>query len=178
MDIEEDIVVSKEKALDLLREKKVPLSVRRHSIKVAETAYKIASRITKKDADKELVLIGGLLHDIGRAETHGFDHALLGGQILREEGFPEKYARICETHILGGLDKSDAKNVGLPERDYLPETLEEKIVCLADKMTMGKKHVSIEERFKQWFEKYGKSRILVKSKKRIEKIKKEIESLL
>ena len=118
------------------------------------------------------------MHDIGRSETHGFKHALIGGQILRQEGLPEELARICETHILGGLDSQDAKKVGLPERDFLPESLEEKIVCLADKMTAGKTHVSIEERFKRWFQKYGKSTILLKSKKRIEKIKKEIEALL
>ena len=128
---------------------------------------------------KDLVEIGALLHDIGRSKTHGFNHALIGGKILRDKGFPEKIARICETHILGGLDKEDIIKLNLKIKDssYLPETLEEKIVCLADKHMAGRREVTIEERFQTWFTKYGKSRILLKSKKRIEKIQKEIQNL-
>ncbi|MFX0139188.1 MAG: hypothetical protein ACFFDN_36435, partial [Candidatus Hodarchaeota archaeon] len=109
---------------------------------------------------------------------HGFKHALIGGKILRQRGFSDRLARICETHILGGLDKEDAKKFGLPEKDYLPITLEEKIICLADKHMAGTREVSIQNRFNRWFQKYGKSKILIKSKKRIEKIQKEIEELM
>ena len=119
-----------------------------------------------------------MLHDIGRAKTHGFKHALIGGKILRERGVPEELAKICETHILGGLDIEDARRFGLPEKDYLPVTIEEKIICLADKLMAGTKEVTIEERFDRWFYKYGKSKILLKSKKRIEKIQAEIENLM
>ncbi len=178
MDIKEEIVPSREFALILLRKEKLPGSIRRHSIRVANKALAIAKKIRKVKVDAELVVIGGILHDIGRARTHGFEHALIGGKILREKGLPEKLARICETHILGGLDKEDAKELGLPEKDYLPHSIEEKIVCLADKMSMGTKEVSIEQRFKRWFEKYGKSKILVKSEKRIKKIQKEILDLM
>ncbi|MFX1388407.1 MAG: HD domain-containing protein, partial [Promethearchaeota archaeon] len=117
--------------------------------------------------------------DIGRSKTHGFNHALIGGKILRQKGFSEKIARICETHILGGLDKEDVIDLKLKVKDscYLPETLEEKIVCLADKHLAGRREVSIEERFQIWFTKYGKSKILLKSKKRIEEIQKEIQNL-
>jgi len=76
------------------------------------------------------------------------------------------------------LDKEDAKSVGLPNGDYLPETLEEKIVCLADKLMAGRREVSIEERFQIWFSKYGKTEELKKSKKRIENIQKEIQNLI
>ena len=157
---------------------KIPLSVRRHSEKVADKAIEIANKIKKAKVDLDLIEIGALLHDIGRTNTHGFKHALIGGKILRQRGFSEKLARICETHILGGLDKDDAKDVGLPEKDYLPETLEEKIICLADKQMAGTREVSIQKRFNKWFQKYGKSKILLKSKKRIEKIQKEIEELM
>ena len=127
--------------------------------------------------NQNLIEIGALLHDIGRSKTHGFKHALIGGKILRERGFPEELARICETHILGGLDKEDAKAVGLPESDFLPNSIEEKIICLADKHMAGIREVSIEERFRRWFLKYGKTKILLKSKKRIESIQKEIQNL-
>jgi cell fate (sporulation/competence/biofilm development) regulator YmcA (YheA/YmcA/DUF963 family) len=56
-------------------------------------------------------------------------------------------------------------------------TLEEKIICLADKYIAGTKEVSIEQRFEKWFNKYGKTQVLTKAKKRIEEIQKEIEDL-
>ena len=174
----EDILPDREFALDLLRKLKIQLSVRRHSEKVADKAIEIASKIKKAQVDINLIEIGALLHDIGRTKTHGFKHALIGGKILRQRGFSEKLARICETHILGGLDKEDAKKVGLPEKDYLPKTLEEKIICLADKHMAGTREVSIQARFNRWFKKYGKSKILLKSKKRIERIQREIEKLM
>ena len=47
----------------------------------------------------------------------------------------EKYARICERHTGAGLTANEiiAQKLPLPPRDFLPETLEEKLVCLADK---------------------------------------------
>lgn len=178
MQKDDDNIPNWEIALSLLKNLRITFMVTRHSLKVALKARKIANQIKKADVNKKLVEIGGLLHDIGRSKTHGFKHALIGGKILRERGFSYKLSRICETHILGGLDKEDAKEVGLPERDYLPESLEEKIVCLADKMTSGTRDVSIEKRFEVWFRKYGKTKLLLKSKERVEQIQKEIESLM
>lgn len=175
--VDNQTLPSREFAFDLLKKMKVPYHVRRHSLKVAEKALNIAEKITKIKIDLDLIEIGALLHDIGRSKTHGFKHALIGGKILRDLGFPEELARICETHILGGLDKEDAKAVDLPERDFLPNSIEEKIICLADKHMAGTREVSIEQRFKKWFLKYGKTKILLKSKKRIENIQKEIQSL-
>ncbi|MFX1590446.1 MAG: HD domain-containing protein, partial [Promethearchaeota archaeon] len=135
-------------------------------------------KITKVDVNKDLIEIGAILHDIGRAKTHGFEHALIGGKILKERGFSNNLVRICETHILGGLDKEDAIKVGLPEKNYLPISLEEKIICLADKHMAGTYEVSIEQRFEKWFSKYGKTDLLIKSKKRIEKIQEELKALM
>ncbi|MFW9951444.1 MAG: HDIG domain-containing metalloprotein [Candidatus Thorarchaeota archaeon] len=173
----EEILPNSEVAFELLKKLKVPYNVRRHSLKVAEKALDIAEKIKLKEINMDLIEIGSLLHDIGRSKTHGFNHALIGAKIIRERGLPESLAKICETHILGGLDKEDANQVGLPVRDFLPSTLEEKIICLADKYIAGTKEVSIEQRFKKWFEKYGKTEILIKAKERIEKIQEEIESL-
>ncbi|MFX0039814.1 MAG: HDIG domain-containing metalloprotein [Promethearchaeota archaeon] len=178
MDNKEEILPDRYFALDLLKMLKVPLSVRRHSEKVADKAIEIAHKIKKVKVDVNLVEIGALLHDIGRVKTHSFKHALIGGKILKQRGFSNKLARICETHILGGLDKEDARRVGLPEKNYIPSTLEEKIICLADKHMAGTREVTIQDRFNRWFRKYGRSKILLKSKKRIEKIQKEIEELM
>ncbi len=173
----EETLPNSDFAFDLLKKLKVPYNVRRHSLKVAEKALELAERIKLREVDMDLIEIGGLLHDIGRCKTHGFNHALIGAKIIRERGLPERLAKICETHILGGLDKEDAKRVGLPEKDFLPQTLEEKIICLADKHIAGTKEVSIEQRFEKWFNKYGKTQILIKAKERIEKIQREIEDL-
>jgi uncharacterized protein len=173
----EETLPNSDFAFDLLKKLKVPYNVRRHSLKVAEKALELAERIKLREIDMDLIEIGGLLHDIGRCKTHGFNHALIGAKIIRERGLPERLAKICETHILGGLDKEDAKRVGLPEKDFLPQTLEEKIICLADKHIAGTKEVSIEQRFEKWFNKYGKTQILIKAKERIEKIQREIEDL-
>lgn len=174
----EEILPDREFALELLKILKIPLSVRRHSEKVADKAIEIAQKIKKVKVDMNLIEIGALLHDIGRTKTHSFKHALIGGKILKQRGFSDKLVRICETHILGGLDREDAKKLGLPENDYLPVTIEEKIICLADKHMTGTREVSIQERFNRWFSKYGNTILLQKSKKRIEKIQKEIEELM
>ncbi|MFO7797351.1 MAG: HD domain-containing protein [Promethearchaeati archaeon] len=174
----ETIIPDRSFALDLLRKVRLSFPVRQHSIRVANKAVEMANKITKEKVNVRLVEIGGLLHDIGRSVTHGFEHALIGGRILRERGLPKEFARICETHILGGLDKEDAKKLGLPAKDYLPTTLEEKIVCLADKHMTGNREVSIDERFQKWFQKYGKTSILIKSRERIKKIENEINNLM
>ncbi len=175
---EEYIIPSRENALELLKNLKVPTHVRKHSIAVAKKAMEIANKIKKAEINKNLVEIGAILHDIGRSKTHGFDHSLIGGKILRNMGYPKELAQICERHILGGFDSEDAESVGLPRKNYVPQSLEEKIVCLADKYYTGYKEVSIEFRFQKWFKKYGRTKILVKSKKRIDEIQKELTDLM
>ncbi|MFX1397564.1 MAG: HD domain-containing protein [Promethearchaeota archaeon] len=175
---DEDILPNREIALELIKKLKLPLSIRYHSLAVAKKAVKISKQIPNMDLNLKLIEIGSLLHDIGRTRTHGFDHGIEGGKILKSRGFPESVLRICERHILGGLDKEDAKFVGLPVKDYLPETIEEKIVCLADKYMTGKKEVSVEERFEKWMVKYGRTEILLKARRRIEKIQSEIRKLM
>ena len=60
--------------------------------------------------------------------------------MLREYGAAngvdlEAFARICERHTGSGITAAEvrAQALPIPVRDYLPETLEEKLVCLADK---------------------------------------------
>ena len=174
----EETLPNSDFAFDLLKMLKVPYQVRRHSLKVAEKALEIAEKIDKEGLDRDLLEIGGLLHDIGRSKTHDLRHAIIGAKILKERGFSKSLSRICETHMLGGLDREDAKQMGLPEKDYIPLTLEEKIICLADKYIDGTKDVSIEQRFEKWFSKHGKTQILIKAKERIDIIQKEIENLI
>lgn len=105
----------------------------------------IAVRIAKKaNADINLVEAGALLHDIGRSKTHGIRHAIEGVKIGKKLGFSEEILNIIERHIGAGLSKDEAKKLGLPAKDYIPETLEEKIVCHADNLVDNNKKQKIE----------------------------------
>lgn len=84
--------------------------------------------------DAGLVRAGALLHDIGRSRTHGIRHAVEGAQLAREIGLPEQLQYMIERHIGAGIEAQEAVKLGLPPRDYLPVTIEEKIVAHADNL--------------------------------------------
>lgn len=68
---------------------------------------------------------------------------------MRNEGYP-RHARVCERHTGAGLTAKEIEEQGLPlpHRDFLPETLEEKLVCYADKF-YSKTHPDKEKSFEQ-----------------------------
>jgi len=115
----------------LLRKSGCSEKVIAHCKAVRDIAVKIAQRA---HADKKLVEAGALLHDIGRAKTHGIDHGIVGAAMAKELGLPETLILIIERHLGAGIPKEVALQVGLPSKDYLPETLEEKIVAHADNL--------------------------------------------
>ena len=110
-----------------------------HSCQVAEMALDIASRFPEADQD--------LLHDVGIVKTHApsifcngdepyIRHGILGAEMLRGiDASMEPYARVCERHTGAGISAAEIErdNLPLPHRDMIPVTLEEKIVCYADK---------------------------------------------
>ena len=120
--------------VELLRRHGCEEQVVNHSMAVSALAVKIARRC---GADTDLVLVGGILHDIGRCRTHGIHHAVIGAEMVRAEGLPETVAAIVERHIGAGLSEDEASELGLPARDFLPLTLEEKVVAHADNLTSG-----------------------------------------
>lgn len=85
--------------------------------------------------DAGLVRAGALLHDIGRARTQGIRHAVEGAQIGWDLGLPEELLHIIERHIGAGIALEEAIKLGLPPRDYIPITVEEKIVTHADNLS-------------------------------------------
>lgn len=135
---------TREEALEILKGAGADESVIKHCLAVSDVAVKIAKRC-KKPVDIRLVEIGGLLHDIGRSSTHGIRHAVEGARIAAEKGLPDRLVKIIERHIGAGLTKEDARRLGLPEKDYMPETLEEKIVAHADNLISGTKKVPVAE---------------------------------
>ena len=128
--------------------------LRRTLLKHSENVRRKALEIAKSsgfDLDLELVSRGAMLHDIGIFKCHAPDifctgsspyitHGIIGGKLLRQYGAEngldlENCARICERHTGSGLSVEDilSQRLPLPEKDLLPETHEEKVICLADK---------------------------------------------
>lgn len=144
-----------EKEIELLKKAGCSDKVIEHVVAVAKAALNIADEV-KIPVDKELIRIGALLHDIGRAKTHGIDHAAAGAQIAREMGMDERIIRIIERHIGSGIPADEALALGLPEKDYLPITPEEKIVSYSDNLISGSKIISFEEALQRFKRLLGK----------------------
>jgi len=122
---------SPDECIELLYQVGCSDQVINHCKAVRDIAVKIAQ---KTNADVKLVEVGALLHDIGRSKTHGIRHAVEGVKIAKKLGLSEEIIRIIETHIGAGITAEEAKKLGLPERSYIPTSLEEKIVCFADSL--------------------------------------------
>ena len=111
----------------------------KHSAQVRDKALAILAQAAP-ELDSRLVAAGAMLHDIGILHCRApkilcvgtepyIAHGVIGARMLRE------YARICERHTGSGLTAEEVRRESLPipARDYLPETPEEKLICLADK---------------------------------------------
>lgn len=136
-----------EKAEQLLRD--CPENVKRHVRAVAKYAEDLAR---KNDADPELARLGGLLHDVGRCETHDIDHIAVGARKVREATLGDDVARVVERHVGAGLTDEEAAKLGLPPGNYMPQTTEERIVAYADNRFSGDRKLSYEaslERFRE-----------------------------
>ncbi len=116
-----------------------------HSHSVALKALAIVDAHPELHIDRRFVEEAAMLHDIGifRCDApgihcHGTEpyicHGPIGAELLRAEGFPE-HARVCERHTGTGITLQTIleRQLPLPHMDLLPETLEEKVVCYADK---------------------------------------------
>ncbi|MEM2888083.1 MAG: TIGR00295 family protein [Candidatus Bathyarchaeia archaeon] len=167
---------SPEEAMKILRESGCSLNVIRHCEAVAQTAVRIAKKCVENGAnvDIDLIYIGALLHDLGRSETHGTDHPIVGARIARSKGLPQKIIRIIERHLGGGVSAEEACELNWPKGAYIPETLEEKIVTYADKLVEGECLVPIERTIQKLKGKLGETHPSIK---RIESLHKEISKL-
>ncbi|MBS7649186.1 HDIG domain-containing protein [Candidatus Bathyarchaeota archaeon] len=150
-------IPSEEKCVKILLEEGVTSSVLRHVLKVNEVAKDLADRVESKGyrVNKKLVAAGALLHDIGRAVTHDVSHGVIGGQIVRRRKLGERLARIVERHVGAGISEEEAERLKLGSISLIPETIEEKIVCYADKLVDGDKKVEFTETLKYFKEKLG-----------------------
>ena len=116
-----------------------------HSMLVTKLALKIARKNSSFNPDLEFIETASFLHDIGIFQTHSpaigcygkypyIAHGYLGKRIIEDEGYPE-HALVCERHVGVGINQEDIQRQGLPLplRDYRPQSIEEEIICYADK---------------------------------------------
>jgi tRNA (cytidine56-2'-O)-methyltransferase len=126
-----DEIPSSRECINLLKKKGCSMSVINHCLAVKDASIKIAK---KTNANLKLIRAGSILHDIGRSKTHGIKHAVEGAKIAKELGLPKSIISIIERHIGAGITSKEARELGLPVKNYLPVTLEEKIICYADSL--------------------------------------------
>ncbi|AMD18412.1 hypothetical protein TL18_01465 [Methanobrevibacter sp. YE315] len=134
--------------IELLKKENTPENVIAHCKAVCKKAMKIAANFD--DVNEDLIRKGALLHDIGRSKTHGITHAIEGVKIAKKYGYSQDVLNIIERHIGAGITESEALKLGLPEKSYVPETLEEKIVAHADNLISGSDEVDIDFVIKKW----------------------------
>jgi uncharacterized protein len=116
-----------------------------HGRQVAQKALRAAEKVAHLKPDLEIIHNAAMLHDIGILQTdspglccHGkhpyICHGFLGRELLDGLGLPE-YGLISERHVGVGISINDIRNfhLPLPERDMLPVSIEEQLICYADK---------------------------------------------
>ena len=116
-----------------------------HGKQVASKALDLARRVPHLSPDLDFIQEAAMLHDIGIFLTNSPElglngkfpyvcHGYLGREILENKGLP-LHALVCERHVGVGITAEEIKrhNLPLPERDMVPVSIEEKIVCFADK---------------------------------------------
>ena len=140
-----------------------------HSEAVRERALRIVDAHPELGADPQFVAEAAMLHDIGiifcnapkiycNGKHKYIEHGYLGAELLRKEGYP-KHALVAERHTGTGItvEQIDREELPIPERDYCPQSLEEKIICYADKF-YSKSHLGEEvslDKIKYNIWKYG-----------------------
>ncbi len=151
------------------------------ALQIVERHPELGANRNLVEAGAMLHDIGIFLTDAPGIHCHGTAHYILhgslGAQLLRNEAkqlkeeqlqaiqlqeelhFYEALARICERHTGTGLTRQTIIERGLPDpqQDLLPETIEEQIICYADKF-YSKSHLERERTITQTLqslEKFG-----------------------
>lgn len=126
-----------------------------HSECVIRKALQIAEKHPELKLDRDFIREAAMLHDIGivKCDAPGIQcfgaepyikHGVIGADMLRRAGFP-RHARVCERHTGAGIALQDIidQHLPLPHQDFLPETMEEQVICYADKF-YSKSHLERE----------------------------------
>ncbi len=117
----------------------------KHGQQVAQKALAAAEAVQHLYPDLEFIEEAAMLHDIGIFLTNTPDlgctgthpylcHGYLGRDLLVEKGLV-RHGLVCERHVGVGIFASEVRQfrLPLPQRDMVPQTIEEKLICYADK---------------------------------------------
>lgn len=151
-----------------------------HSYLVARKSLEIASLHPNWNLDLNFIEEAAWLHDIGvnacdapKIGCHGklpyIYHGVVGSQRLHDAGM-DRHALVAERHIGTGLTLENVISKGwkIPHKEYVPTSIEEIIICVADKFfskSFPEREKSIDEvltsiarygeddiqRFKTWY---------------------------
>jgi len=115
-----------------------------HVSLVTAKALQIARQKNLSRIQIQFIEEAGMLHDIGICRVHAPSlgcngnrpylwHGVAGRKILEKENLP-RHALVAERHVGLGLTKQEIiqQRLPLPQRDMLPESIAEKIICWAD----------------------------------------------
>lgn len=153
----------------------LPQMKRIHVGLVARVASFLARECQKKvpyvSINERLVVAGGLLHDIDKAASRlaGESHPDTAVRILRQEHM-EEVADLVVTHPLHAIVTPAIR----------PQTWEEKILYLADKMVKYE-IITVDKRFQLWNEEYlppDAQDMLDRCYPRVKELEKEIFSII
>jgi uncharacterized protein len=116
-----------------------------HSRMVADKALSIARAHPEMALDRTFIEEAAMWHDIGIFLCHAPEigcygtadyicHGYLGAELVRKAGFP-RHALVCERHTGAGISLAtiEQQHLPLPRRDMQPQSLEEQLICFADK---------------------------------------------
>lgn len=140
-----------------------------HSRQVAELSKQLCERLVSRHCpvDEDFVYEAAMLHDIGMFKTNApgifcfgkepyICHGIIGKKLLDSIGL-YRHALVCERHTGAGLTAAEieSQHLPLPHRDMLPLSLEEKVVCYADKF-YSKSHITTAKPIDKVREQLGK----------------------
>ncbi|MFC1790072.1 HD domain-containing protein [Patescibacteria group bacterium] len=150
-------------AKKLLKRYPVPDGVLGHLEEVKRIALLIGKQLLDhgERLDLDFLEAAAYLHDLGRCEVNYEKyprekqalHASVGEEILIKEGYPE-LAAIAGAHSVVVINQEEAEEMGLPKATKLPERVEAKIVCIADKLRGGPPEEAIEFTFNRMWDRY------------------------
>ena len=164
------MIPSEKEATTLHRKYRSSERIVRHCQVVANVAKALTDEFRRRGhpVDVEAVTAAALLHDIGRSKTQTVWHGLEGSRILEKDGVDPRVVEIVRKHVGAGISQSEAERLGLPNFDYVPQTLEERIVCFSDKVVSSDRVQPFEEEVRRFKLKSHDVERLLELKKRLQ----------
>ena len=140
--------LTRQESMQLLAEYGRGAGWTRHCYAVADAAARVGDVLAlNRTIDGPFLWSAALLHDIGRYITHDpILHGTEGYKLLSKLNY-EKEAYVCASHILFGLNADEASLLGLPVRDFVPRTFEEKLIPLVDYLIEHDQPTTLDRRF-------------------------------